>query len=190
MRADKKLARAMEKFIAQASQAGHDLSQFTQHKETIVEESRGYKHRPSPYMEAEAVLRCLEKPGQFEFKLCKREECREPFGTNYRAVAYCSDHCRSKDLQKTGIRWDPTKSPEERWGGEPPLIIPPAAVRTLIHALSALPESLSGSLPQPDEFSADVSLPNQDEQDNTIPPERTSPQVLEQWEKGPSVFDL
>lgn len=97
----------------------------------MAREARATK--PSPIYEAEAVLLMLEQPARFMVKPCKREECKEPFGTNYRSVAYCSDNCRIKELKTMGILWNPSKRPEERWGGEAPLLIPPAALKMLIH---------------------------------------------------------
>ncbi len=96
----------------------------------MAREARATK--PAPFYEAEAVLFFLEKPARFMVKPCKREECKEPFGTNYRGVAYCSDKCRIKELKRQGILWNPSKQPEERWGGEPPLIIPPEALKALM----------------------------------------------------------
>ena len=87
--------------------------------------------KPLPLNDAEAVLSFIEKPARFAFKPCKR--CGEMFGTSYRAVAYCGDNCRAKHLlETTGIRWDPHKSAEERWGGEPPQVLPPLAVAKLL----------------------------------------------------------
>jgi hypothetical protein len=83
--------------------------------------------------DAEAVLAFIEKPARFAFKPCKR--CGEMFGTSYRSVAFCGDNCRARYLLETsGIRWNPHKPPEERWGGEPPMILPPLAVKILLQA--------------------------------------------------------
>ena len=97
------------------------------------------------HLQVDAVLLYLEKPARFIIKICKY--CKEPFGTNYRAVAYWSNSHRAKVLyQETGIRWNPHKSEHERWGGEPPLIIPPMAVSKLREfaeqLLAQLPESV------------------------------------------------
>jgi len=84
-----------------------------------------------PSLEAEAVLSFLNRPARYLLKKC--QWCKQPFGTNYHAVAYCSDACRAKAIRsQTGIVWNPHKSPEERWGGEPPSIIPPAAMMALL----------------------------------------------------------
>lgn len=82
--------------------------------------------------QGEAVLLFLEKPAAFTSKECKRTECGEWFGTNYRSVAYCSDFCRAKEISKqTGLKWNYNKNSFDRWGGEPPLIIPPEAFKHL-----------------------------------------------------------
>ena len=81
--------------------------------------------------QGEAVLLFLEAPAKFTAKLCKR--CGEAFGTNYRSVAYCSDSCRSREVSaQLGVKWDWLRATnEERWGGEPPLIIPPKVLLKL-----------------------------------------------------------
>jgi len=77
-------------------------------------------------LEAEAVLYYIRKPGAFITKLCLR--CEEPFATNYKYVTYCSDNCRRKALLAIGIKWDSSKRQEDRWRGEPPLVIPATAL--------------------------------------------------------------
>lgn len=84
--------------------------------------------------EAEAVLQFLEAPKTFCARECKRPICHNMFSSNYRAVAYCSNACRALYLAAAGIKWDPYKNPEERWGGEPPLIIGPEAMHFLLDA--------------------------------------------------------
>lgn len=81
--------------------------------------------------QGEAVLLFLECPAKYTAKLCRR--CGEPFGTNYRSVAYCSDSCRSREIsEELGVKWDWLRATdEERWGGEPPLIIPPKAYQKI-----------------------------------------------------------
>lgn len=83
-------------------------------------------------MHAEAVLLSLQQPAHFMTKKCKWSGCEEYFSTNYRAVAYCSDSHRAKALREAGIEWNPHKTASERWGGEPPLVIPPEARRKLV----------------------------------------------------------
>lgn len=88
--------------------------------------------------QGEAVLMFLETPAKFTAKLCKR--CGEPFSTNYRYVAYCTDQCRAKAISsQTGVAWDWLKPELERWGfKEPPLIIPPEAFKNLQKYLNVL----------------------------------------------------
>lgn len=136
MRQELKIARAMAKFAQLAQQAGQTV-ETPKDIQAAATEIVHQRKNPEPYYEAEAVLLFLEKPARFAFKPCKR--CNEMFGTNYRSVAYCSDNCRKKSLAKIGIRWDPTKSPEERWAGEAPVILPPPVVKFLRDAFD-LPE--------------------------------------------------
>ena len=153
-----------------------------------------------PFMEAEAVLQFLRKPATYALKNCKR--CGEPFGTDYHAVSYCGDNCRIKALESLGLRWDPTKPPERRWGShlqalEPPNLIPPAAVRVLMQMvqkqqtsefqerrrlsdeeLDALAEQVQAFCPN-EEGSAHEDLPTPlvTEQGKTSPPSQPSQPV-------------
>lgn len=88
--------------------------------------------------QGEAVLLFLESPAKYTAKLCKR--CKEPFGTNYRYVAYCTDTCRAHAIsEQTGVKWDWLKSEAERWGfKEPPLVIPPEAFKKLQQYIDVL----------------------------------------------------
>lgn len=121
---------ALQRQIKKAMALLGDAAPKIEITKAVVKEARANK--PNPFYEAEAVLLFLEKPARFLQKECKRKECGEWFGTNYRAVAYCSDNCRIKELAAVGIEWDPSKRPEERWGGEEPLLIPPAALKALL----------------------------------------------------------
>lgn len=90
-------------------------------------------HSDEKMLQSEGVLLHLLKPTRFVSKKCKREECGEVFGTSYRAVAYCSDNCRAKDLEnQTGIRWNPHTDRYQNLQGERPLVVGPQAYQTLI----------------------------------------------------------
>lgn len=136
---------------------------------------------------ADAVLQFIEKPARFTKKKCKWDVCTEVFFTNYRAVSFCSNHCRARYLRtQIGIEWDPTKTEQERWGGEPPLVIPPHVVKKLLPFAQAIldaaslinqadPELLLPNQEEPD-FPEEVNASKRKEvQDGTIP--------LEQLEK-------
>lgn len=129
MSADITLARNLAKLQKTLAAAGVATPEVKITKE-LTREARS--HRPDPTYEAEAVLKFLEKPARFMQKQCGYSECEKWFGTNYRAVGYCSDNHRIKALAQMGILWDPSKRPEDRWGGEPPLVIPPEALKVLI----------------------------------------------------------
>lgn len=140
MRSDLKMARQLAKLAELTQSLGGTAPQVTD-KKALVEIVREEKRKPVAHIEAEAVLRVLHKPASFVFKNCKK--CSLPFGADYHGVAYCSDACRIKSLADQGIQWNPTKRPEERWGSEqdlrqPPMVIPPAAVKALIRLLSTL----------------------------------------------------
>lgn len=136
-----KMARALEKLAKlTATMKGEEAPELDR-KQLVaaVKEEKASRPRASD-MDAEAVLLVLRQPAAFTYKVCKRVECKEPFGTNYHSVAYCSNRCRAKDLLDLGVTWDPSKTEEERWAGEPPLMIPPAAVKVLRRLLATLPD--------------------------------------------------
>jgi hypothetical protein len=112
----------LEKFLAKA---GHSEEVIKKSKETV------HETRDAISLQGEAVLLSIEKPARFTVKRCK--ECGEPFGTNYRYITHCGTTCLTRALKnQSGIYFDPNKSLEERFGGEPPLVIPPQAVKKLI----------------------------------------------------------
>jgi hypothetical protein len=142
VRASKKFERDMDKLAAFLEQHGadataiHEIKKQAPEVEVIVSRS------------ADAVIKWLEKPQQFTQKICKREACKEPFATNYTYVAYCSDNCRSKVIsEQIGVEWDwHAKTEEERWGGQPPLIVPPAALRNLLRYVQFFADNLPNQL--------------------------------------------
>lgn len=71
-----------------------------------------------------------------------RQECRNcgrTFAykyTTFGKVSLCSLECRKAELEKLGIKWNPYKTPEERWAtefkeGPLPAIVPPDALAAL-----------------------------------------------------------
>lgn len=125
MRASKKAVRAMDGLAAMLAQYGTTADVIEEIKETAPTDRNAISRQ------GEAVLLFLESPAKFTSKQCKW--CEEYFGTNYRSVAYCSDNCRSRALNDIfGMKFNwVDKSEEQRWGGEPPLIIPPKAFALL-----------------------------------------------------------
>lgn len=126
MRQSKKAERSINELARRLAELGLDSTAVESIKDNAPET------RDAISRQGDAVLTWLEAPAKFTMKLCKR--CKEPFGTNYRSVAYCSDNCRARDIsEQIGVKWDWTaRTEEQRWGGEPPLIIPPLALRRLL----------------------------------------------------------
>jgi hypothetical protein len=123
MKLDKKNARALARMAAMLSQVG-----VTVDVEKIQDDAKANPVTDSEKLEG--VLASIRRPGDFTYRTCKR--CIEPFGSNYVSVGYCSDVCRIKSFEElTGVKWSSNKSAEERWGGEPPLVIPPDVVRRM-----------------------------------------------------------
>lgn len=80
--------------------------------------------------EAEGVLFSLFSGNSIEVHKCK--SCGREFATNYRYNRHCSDECLAQSLSdRMGFRWDPDRSAEDRWKGEPPTIISPDTLETL-----------------------------------------------------------
>jgi hypothetical protein len=163
MRVDKKQARQLAKLAALLSNVG-----VTVDVEKIQEDAKLTPVTESDKLEA--TLTSIRRPGDFIYRLCKR--CREPFGTNYHAVAYCSDLCRIRDFELlTGCVWRP-KPAEERWGGEPPLVIPPDVVRKMLRYSEIIVEYARSQgwasvedIPEPvflDQFSTESDQPTPD----------------------------
>jgi hypothetical protein len=126
MKRETKTKKATDWLANYLKQAGHEEEAV---KEAI---SSAPTTKDAVSLQGEAVLLYIEKPARFTMKKCKR--CKEVFGTNYRYVSYCSNNCMAKGFQKeTGIQWNWHRSPEDAWGGEQPLIIPPAALKRLKH---------------------------------------------------------
>lgn len=95
-------------------------------------------------MEGEAALEYFENPRTFKEKKCKH--CGREFATRGAPVAYCSNPCRIKTFEeRMGVRWQPDRSLEARWGfyGEP-LILGPEALQTIkaVHEAQPEPDSL------------------------------------------------
>jgi hypothetical protein len=87
-------------------------------------------------MEVEAALEYYDNPRTFKHKECK--QCGREFATRGAPVAYCTDDCRARAYEeRMGVKWQPLRTPEERWGssGEP-LVVPPEALEVVDHALS------------------------------------------------------
>jgi hypothetical protein len=130
MKKELKVKRDLDKLLSILKQSGNTVEIDTS---KIITEVVSADPLPK-YWGAEATLCMLQKPTGFITKKCKREVCENIFGTSYRAVAYCSDHCRIKELASYGIKWDPSKPLVERWGGEFPLLVPHQSLE-LIHKM-------------------------------------------------------
>lgn len=87
-------------------------------------------------LEAEAVLLYYQLKGQgFTKQVCPT--CNRQFAHKYwikGGKLNCSNECRAAALDAIGIKWNPLKTVEERWGlkdgnkGRLPLIVPPVAL--------------------------------------------------------------
>lgn len=99
-----------------------------------IVETRGDQMR-----QAQAVLEYWESPSEWAKKICR--QCQQEFAYKWdsTAIAYCSVSCMAKSLEKIGLKWDPTKPPEERWGRTIPAVVPPQAL-SILQEMDAIPE--------------------------------------------------
>lgn len=146
-----------------------------------VQETASYARadQVSESSKLEGVLHSIRRPGDYLYKVCKR--CNGPFGTNYQSVAYCSDACRIRQFESdTGIKWSTDKSPEERWGGEPPVVIPPDVIATMLPYAKKILESFQklGLTEQQLKESLDRPEPEVPEQEIVEPPPPKSSSTL------------
>jgi hypothetical protein len=75
--------------------------------------------------EAQSVLYYFETGGAgFTKKQCKTCEEYFVYCWNVKGVSYCSVTCMDRALKKIGLKWDPTKPPEQRWGKTVPAVVP------------------------------------------------------------------
>lgn len=90
-------------------------------------------------LEAEATLLYFNLRGK-GFTHLECPVCEKKFAVKYSIPGHkmkCSNTCRAQALAEIGIKWNPHKSPEERWGisgaerGIMPLIVPPPALAIL-----------------------------------------------------------
>lgn len=89
-------------------------------EEVTIDES-AVETQSSRYADSPSVF--VHYPAGFRPNVCKT--CGRGFGTNRRAVGFCSDVCRKEDWRKTMlIPWSAI-STNDPWYGEPPLIITP-----------------------------------------------------------------
>lgn len=78
--------------------------------------------------EAQAVVDYVDRPSDFKEKICKN--CGGSFAYKWTrdAISTCSVECMRLLLESKGLKWDPTRSQEKRWGRPVPQIVPAAAL--------------------------------------------------------------
>lgn len=84
---------------------------------------------------------------------CWNPTCKKKFLTNYKANVYCSMECHKIELERKGIVWRPERSFYEQWGNmEPPLMIPPEAIKAMRRLLSIVDQEtpVVSRSPKPD----------------------------------------
>lgn len=83
-------------------------------------------------IEAESVILYFEARGK-GFKKIKCRNCEQIFAYRYHidGVKHCSIACTAKTLKKLGLKWDPSREVERRWGRFVPAVVPPSALQIL-----------------------------------------------------------
>lgn len=132
--------------------------------DTPIEQEPSTQERSN--WEAQSTLLCLQWPyPDLMRKVCA--ECGRKFATSYHAAAWCSNECVKKGLAKAGIQWRPDKTFAEQWGVmEPPLLIPPEAIRAMRRVLNLID---SGTLNQSYNQEPDSDEALVDEVDDALP---------------------
>lgn len=106
--------------------------------------------------EAQSLLVSLKWPYP-DLVSVKCWSCGEKFLTNYKANVYCSMKCFKIELEKKGIVWKPEKSFYEQWGNlEPPLMIPPEAIKAMRRLLSLIDQETPEKSDSPKQDYGDV----------------------------------
>lgn len=78
--------------------------------------------------EAQAVVDYIDGPSTFKKKICKN--CGGSFVYKWTrdAISTCSVECMRLLLESKGLKWDPTRPQEKRWGRPVPQVVPAAAL--------------------------------------------------------------
>lgn len=98
--------------------------------------------------EAYAVLRFINKPQSLILKTCS--QCGEKFRTNYSYQGLCSRGCLKSALEAIGLVWNPNKTEQDRWQGEPPVSIKPETLKMLRQWATQILEMPENSKPTPE----------------------------------------
>ena len=130
------LNKAQKEILTALGLAGIDVTQSTIQEEltalstgVVSRNKRKAEVHAVKVREAEGVLLSLNYTMAIEQHKCNY--CKRTFGTNYRYNKHCSEECLKASLDAMGLAWDPEKSAEERWKGEPPLTIAPETLAKL-----------------------------------------------------------
>ena len=175
-----KISKKEEKLLAQfAAMVGKDVDDLKAIKKSADPYPLGTKS-----MQLEAALHYIRQPQGYVARQCR--ECKEPFGSNYAHVAYCSDTCREKSWERDmKIPWNLNgKGQREQWGGEVPVLINPEVWKNIEFIIGQMQELKQKGLAQPWDTAVSLDDPEDSLEDQSQ--HRPDPQ-LEDWEP-PSDF--
>lgn len=103
-------------------------------------------------------------------KECKG--CGDVFVTSYKYVAYCGDLCRFAALKKMGLTvWKNPHTLEEKWGGVPPSLIPPDALKAMKAIIVQVEQETGRPVEMPLSLaSSEPDVSSQEIEDTECPP--------------------
>lgn len=131
---------------------------------------------------AQGVLRSLDCPTEVRLtRICKNDECRDIFATNYASVAYCSNLCCAYDLKKYfGMSWKPNaRIKKETWEiRTEPEIIPMRALQAMKMIVDRVELDLGHPIPIEPLASSPRSLVGQKETILSLASELPEPVLL------------
>lgn len=149
-------AKQKEKGLAfLADLIGKDVDELTQEVQ---------QHNPAgpeiSMLQAEGVLLHIYNANRTMLsKYCK--ECKEVFSTRYQAVAYCSNSCRRKAMERVGIHWNPQTDNYANIGAERPIVVSPEVHAVIVKAAQRILEDQNIQLVQDQEPKEDQGNPAQ-----------------------------
>lgn len=179
MASKKKREEGIQFFMEMLAQQGHEVNR---------QDFASGEHPDRDILQAEGVLLFLESAGRsLVTKKCK--ECKEPFASHYKNVAYCSDRCRATRLERDyGILWDSSRDHYQMMQAERPLLVGPKAFDVLMQFAERIqagwvqadthretePEEYESDLPtshqpSPEQLDETLDSPHQEISDFQVP---------------------
>lgn len=102
----------------------------------------------SKILEAQSAALYFEVRGHgFRHAMCETCNRRFAYAWNVAGVKCCSVICMAKKLENMGLKWDPHREPERRWGQTVPAIVPAYALENILQVLAGAQEDQQPNKP-------------------------------------------